>query len=57
MSESPFAEGNPPFDPAGTFRQMPPGTPFNQADINEIRDWIARGCPNKYQGDSNDCLS
>ncbi len=38
-------EGRPPFGVGETFRQMPPGTPFEQADIDEIRDWIARGCP------------
>jgi hypothetical protein len=39
-------EGRPPFGDGGTFRQMPPETPFEQAPIDEIRDWIARNCPN-----------
>jgi hypothetical protein len=39
-------EGRPPFGPGETFRQMPPGTPFEVGDIAEIRDWIGRGCPN-----------
>jgi hypothetical protein len=39
-------EGRPPFGDGGKFSRMPPGKPFEQATIDEIRDWIARNCPN-----------
>ena len=39
-------QGDPPFDPNGQFDQMPPGMPFIPSDIDEIRDWIQRKCPN-----------
>jgi hypothetical protein len=43
-------EGRPPFGPGKPFRRMPPDMPFDQSDIDEIRDWIARGCPDGASG-------
>ena len=39
-------QGDPPFDPSGQYDRMPPGAPFAQQDIDEIKDWIQRKCPN-----------
>ena len=38
-------EGRDLFGPEGNFNRMPTGTPFRDEDIAEIRDWVARGCP------------
>jgi hypothetical protein len=42
-------QGDPPFDPAGQYGQMPPppAIPFEPSDMDEIKDWIQRGCPNQ----------
>src|SRR5262245_23397462 len=37
-------EGRPPFGPGQKYRRMPPRRPFEQATIDEIRDWVARKC-------------